>query len=91
MNAEVFLKMLRSRWEYKAGEIRQAILQNDMVKVQLALGGQLAVEEVERDVKLFLEQLGRRLQEQTLKERKRILRDRQRQLFKVPESKAVGQ
>ena len=29
--------------------------------------------------------------EQTLKERKRILRDRQRQLFKVPESKAVGQ
>ncbi len=84
LDSEVFLRELGTKEQEKIGEMVQAALQNNMVKIHMALGGMFACKELQRYFKARLDGIERRAQEQEQQRRKRVLRQQRRELARHP-------
>lgn len=84
LDSEVFLRLLQEVKTQKEQERRRVTFQGDMAKIHLALGGEMACEELLRKLKWYLESRERMRQDEEQKRRTRELRRRQRELAKHP-------
>lgn len=80
LDSDLFLLLLRDSKEARIRDRRAACLQSDVAKIHLALGGELACEEIERRLLSHLATGEYRRQEAELHHRQRVLRSQQREL-----------
>ena len=84
LDTEVFLRLLREVKAQKEQERRRFCFQSDLMKIHLALGGEMVCEELLRKLTWQLEARERIRQEEEQKRRTRELRRRNRELAKRP-------
>lgn len=85
LDVEVFLRLLKEAKEWKEQERLRYSYHGDVVKIHLALGGEIVVDELRRKLTWQLEAMERIREQEEQKKRTRELRRRQRELAKHPE------
>ena len=83
IDSENVLRELSEKQQRKVQEMIQGALQNDMVKIHLALGGMFACQELHKGFKAHLEGIERLAQFQQQKNRERLLRQQRRELART--------
>ena len=84
LDTEVFLRLLKDIQTQKEQERRRVSFQGDMMKIHLALGGEIACEELLRKLTWHIEARERIGQQEEQRRRSRELRRQQRELAKRP-------
>lgn len=90
VDSEMLLRELATKEQLKIGEMVQGALQNNMVKIHMALGGMFAMQELQRYFKAHLEGIERRAQAIEEQRRKRVLRQHHRELARRPTPETIA-